>query len=95
MLLFAISFSLAHDCTFITLKKDHHFGVESALDKFAASDSNKDKLIDDIHAKYHAMDIGLTKIPSFADTKKIKSIFKLNETLLSYKSFNFFKPPIV
>lgn len=93
LLLIAMSFSLVHDYTFVSLDNDKH-SVQEYISELTTHSSNKDGFKHDIHSEYHNLYLCPTNTLLFSNTEKVESTFQYNEIFLSWNYFNFYKPPI-
>lgn len=94
LLLFAISFSAAHDYTFAVLDNKH-----SSIEAYVAELSSPimgghADMLCNIHFEYHTPYLFLDNHISFPIIKTEDSLFAYDEIFLSLNYFNLFKPPI-
>lgn len=93
LLLFAMSFSIAHDYSFMIIENDKH-SVKEYISELTASVPDTKELSHQLHGEFHVLEIATNELFSFGKIEKEINRFFYNEIVFSFNYFNFFKPPI-
>jgi len=93
LLLIAMSFSFLHDYAFNILD-NHQHSVAGYVCELSAPTSNVDINIYNMHFEFHMTYIIPAKLISIPTIEGEQTHFVYQSVPLSWKYFNFFKPPI-
>jgi len=94
LLLIAMSYSFVHDYAFNIFHDEHH-SVQEYVSELTTLTSSEIGDIHDVHFEYHVKYIFQSEFVSSLAKDGKETFFPHNKIFLSWKYFNFFKPPIV